>query len=91
MIEDYVERGTAGARRQVEDTEEVVQQQQEDMKHAEDVGLRISEPKGTFEEMMVAMGDSLSELAISDDGEDGDNDDDKETEQHKLGEDDKPG
>jgi len=41
--------------------------------------------------MLVAIGDSLSNLASSDDGEDGEDEDDEETEQGKLSEDDKPG
>jgi len=34
-IEDYVERETAGARKRVEETEAAVQQEQDDMTHAE--------------------------------------------------------
>jgi len=41
--------------------------------------------------MLVAIGDSLSDLASSDDGEDGEDEDDAETEQGKLSEDDEPG
>jgi hypothetical protein len=44
-----------------------------------------------FEEMLVAIRDSLSDLASSDDGEDGEDEDDEETEQCKLTKDDKPG
>jgi len=90
-IEDYVERETAGARKRVEDAEAAVQQEQDDMKHAEIVGLTYREPKKTFEEMLVAIGDSLNDLASSDDGEDGEDEDDEETEQGKLSEDDEPG
>ena len=49
------------------------------------------EPEKTFEEMLVAIGDSLSDLASSDDGEDGEEEDDEETEQGNLSEDDEPG
>jgi len=90
-IEDYVDRETAGARKRVEDAEAAVQQEQDDMKHAEIAGLMYREPGKTFEEMLVAIGDSLSDLASSDDGEDGDDGDDEETEQSKLSEDDEPG
>jgi hypothetical protein len=38
-IEDYVDRETAGARKQVEDAESAVQQEQNDMTHVEIVGL----------------------------------------------------
>jgi hypothetical protein len=90
-IEEYIEREFAGARNRVEDAEAVVPQQQEDMKHAEIAGLINREPKKTFGEMMVIMTESLSGVGCSDDGEDGENDDDEETQQGKLSEDDKPG
>jgi len=41
--------------------------------------------------MLVAIRDSLSDLASSDDGEDGEDEDDEETELGKLSEDDEPG
>jgi len=41
--------------------------------------------------MLVAIGDSLSDLPSSDDGEDWEDEDDKETEQGKLSDDDEPG
>jgi len=85
-----VERETAGARKRVEDAEAVVQQEQDDMTHAAIVGLTSREPEKTFEEMLVAIGDSLSDLASSDDGEDGEEEDDEETEQGNLSEDDEP-
>jgi len=90
-IEDYVERETAGARKRVEDAEAAVQQEQDEMKHAEIAGLTYREPEKMFEEMLVAIGDSMSDLASSDDGEDGEEEDDEETEQGKLSEDDEPG
>ena len=40
--------------------------------------------------MLVAIGDSLSDLARSDDGEDGEDDDNEDSEQGKLSEDDEP-
>ena len=90
-IEDYVEREIAGARKRVEDAEAPVQQQQDDMTHAEIVGLTSREPQTTFEEILVAIGDSLSDLASSDNGEDEEDEDDEETEQGKLSDDDEPG
>jgi len=90
-IEDYVERETAGARKRVEEAEAAVQQEQHDMTHAEITRLTSREPEKTFEEMLLAIGDSLSDLASSDNGEDGDDEDDEETEQGKLSEDDEPG
>jgi len=89
-IEDYVERETAGARKRVEDAEAAVQPEQDDMIHAEITGLTPREPEKTFEEMMAAIGHSLSDLASSDDGDDGE-DEDEETELGKLSEDDEPG
>jgi len=90
-IEDNVERETAGARKRVEDAEAAVQQKQEDMKHAAIAGLTTREPEKTFEVTMVAIGDSLSNLASSGDGEDGEYDNDDKTEHGKLSEDDEPG
>jgi hypothetical protein len=89
-IEDYVERETAGARKRVEDAEAAVQQEQDDMTHAEIAGLTPREPEKTFEEMMAAIGDSLSYLASSYNGDDGE-DEDEETQLGKLSEDDEPG
>ena len=89
-IEDYVERETAGARQRVEDAEAAVQQEQDDMTQAEIAGLTSRQPEKTFEEMLVAIGDSVSDLASSDDGEDGEDEDDQATEQGKLSNDDKP-
>jgi hypothetical protein len=90
-IADFVERETAGARKRVEDAEAAVQQEQDDMMHAELAGLTSWKPEQTFEEMLVAFGDSLSDLASSVDGEDGEDEHDEETEQGKLSEDDEPG
>jgi len=90
-IEDYVERETAVARTRVEDPKAAVQQEQDDMKHAEIAGLTHTEPEKTCEEMLVAIGDSLSDLASSDDGENGEDEDDEETEQGKLSNNDEPG
>jgi len=58
--------------------------------HAELAGLTSRKPEKTFEEMLIAIGDSLSDLASSDDGEDGEDEDDEETEKVKLSEDDEP-
>jgi hypothetical protein len=89
-IEDYIERETAGARKRVDDAEAVVQQEQDDTRKAENVGLTNREPEKTFQEMMVAIGDSLSDHVSSDDGDDGE-EEDEETEQGQLSEDDEPG
>jgi hypothetical protein len=90
-IADFVERETAGARKRVEDAEPAVQQVQDNMTHAELAGLTSRMPEKMFQEMLVAIGDSLSNLASSDDGEEAEDEDDEETEQGKLSEDDEPG
>ena len=41
------------------------------MKKAGNTGLMYREPEKTFQEMMVAIRDSLSDLVSSDDGDDG--------------------
>jgi len=45
---------------------------QEEMRNAEKAGLTTAKPETTFEEMLNAIGDSLSNLACSNDREDGD-------------------
>jgi hypothetical protein len=60
------------------------------MPHDEIAGLTSRVPEKTFEEMMVAIGDSLSDLASSDDGVDGEEENADETEQRNLSEDDEP-
>jgi len=89
-IEDFVERETTGARKRVEDAKAAVQQGQDNMTHSELAGMSSRKPKKTFQEMLVAIGASLSDLASSDDGEDGEDEDVEETEQGKLSEDDEP-
>jgi len=63
-IEDYVERETAVARKRVEDAETAIKQKQ-DMSNVEKAGLTTREPEKTFEELLNAIGDSLSDLASS--------------------------
>jgi len=88
---DYVERETAQARKRVEDAEAAVQQELDDMKHPKIAGLTSRELEKTFEEMLVAIGDSLCDLASSNNGEDGEDEDYKETEHGNLSDDDEPG
>jgi hypothetical protein len=89
-MEDYVQTETAGARKRVADAEAVVQQKQDDMTPAEMMGLTSRQPEITFEEMLAAIGANPSGLASSDYWEDGDDEDDEETVQGKLGKDDEP-
>jgi len=76
-IEDFVERETAGARKRVENAGAAVQQEQEDMTHAEFAGLTSRKPEKTLKEMLVAIGDSLSYLASPNHSEDGEDEDDE--------------
>jgi len=68
-------------------------QEQEHMENIEKGRSTTTKPEITFEEMLNAIGDSLSYLASSEDEEDGeDGDDDEEDTAHgKLSEDDQPG
>jgi hypothetical protein len=90
LSKDYVVRETAGAKERVEDAERAVQQEFKDLKQAEIARLMNRELEKTFEGMMVAIGDSLSDLASSDDGEDEEVEDDEKTEQVELSKDDEP-
>jgi len=92
-IEDYKERETAVARQRVQDAETAIMQEQEHMGDVEMGRSTTTRPEMTFEEMLNAIGDSLSDLTSSEDEEDGeDEDDDEEDTGHgKLIEDDEPG
>jgi hypothetical protein len=90
-IEEYIQRETAVARKRVETAEPAVQQEQEDTMLAEITGLMKWQPKKTFNKMKVPVGDSLSDLASSEEWVDGEDQDDEKTEQGKLSEDDEPG
>jgi len=67
--------------------------EQGDRRNAEEAGLTTREPEKSFVEMLNATGDSLSDLASSNDEEDGEDeaDDEDDTEMGNLSEDDKPG
>jgi len=87
-----VEREIAVATKRVEDAETAIKQKQEDMSNVEKAGLTTRDPEKTFEKMLNAIRDSLSDLASSEDEEDAeDEEEDDDTEQGKLSEDDKPG
>jgi len=93
LIEDYVKCESAVARKRVEHAETAINQEQEEMRNAEKVGLKTTKPEITLEEMLTAIGDSLSILASSHHGEDGEDEDDhiKDPELGGLSEDDQPG
>jgi hypothetical protein len=69
----------------------VVKQELDNMTHAGLVGLTSREPEETFEEMLVAIRDSLSDLESSDNGDNAEDQDDQETDQGKQSKDDEPG
>jgi len=69
-------------------------QEQENMGNVEKGQLITTKPEITFVEMLNAIGDSLSDLASSEDeehGEDEDDDEEEDTGHGKLSEDDEPG
>jgi len=89
--EDYVERETAVGRKRVEDAETAIKQKQEDMSNVEMAGLTTRKPEKTFEDMPNAIGESLRDLACSEDEVDEeDEEDDEDTAQGKLSVDDQP-
>jgi hypothetical protein len=88
-IEDTVERETAVARKRVEDAETAVKREQEGIGSAERGRLTARYPGQPVVEMLHTIGVSLSDLASSDNQEDGE--DDEDTEQGNLSEDDEPG
>jgi len=65
---------------------------QDDMRNGEKAGLTTTKPETTFEKMLNAIGDCLSNLASSDNEEDGEDKDDEEADPAggKLSEDDEP-
>ena len=89
-IEDFVERETTVARKRVQDTETAIMQ---DMTTAENGCAKTGNLDTTFEEMLNAIGESLSDLARSDDEQDGEDEEDDEeyTELGKVSDDDEPG
>ena len=91
-IKDYADRETAVARKRVEDAETAIEQEHQDIRNAEQAGLTTTKPKRPTEEMLNSTGDSLSNLASSDDGEDGENkpDNSEDPELGRLSEDEEP-
>jgi len=92
-IEDYVDRESTVARKQVQDIETAIMPEQEHMRNIEKAQSTTTKPETTFQEMLNGMGDSPSDLANSEDEEDAEAEDDDEevTELGKLSEDDEPG
>ena len=92
-IEDYGERETAVERKGVQDAETGIVHKLQHMSTAENAEATTSMLDTTFEEMLNATGDSLSNLASSDiqqSGED-EEDDEEDLELGKLSDDDETG
>jgi len=79
MDKGYGEGETARARLWVEDAEAASRQEHEDTETAENAGLTIRLSEKMFLGMMVAIGDSLSNIASSCNGKDGEDQNDEET------------
>jgi len=92
-IEDFVDGETAVARKGVQDAETAIMQEQEQMRNVENALSTTTKPERTFKEMLNDIGESLSDLASSEDEEDGEDIDDNEedTEPGMLSDDDEPG
>ena len=90
LIEDYDDRETAGARKRVEDAEAAIRQEQQDIEATKNAGLKTRQPEKVFSDMIIVVGDSVSDIITSDDGEDGEDEHDEEAEQRQLSEDDEP-
>jgi len=83
----------AVARKRVEDAQTAIKLELDDMRNAEKAELTTTKLETTFEEMLSAIGDNLSDLASSDNGVDGEakDDEDEDPAGGKLSEDDQPG
>jgi len=92
-IQDYVERETPVTRKRVQDAETAMMHEQEQMGIVVTGRSTTTKPEISFDQMLNAIGDSLSDLASSEHEEDGeDEDDDEEDTGHgKLSEDDEAG
>jgi len=88
-----VDRETAVARTLVKDAPTAIQQEQKDMTNADKAGLTTTNPETTFQEILNAIAKCLRDLAISDDGEEGEgeDDDEKDPELGNLSNNDEPG
>ena len=87
-----MDRETAVARKQVDDADTAIKQEQKDMRNAEKAGLTTTKPERPFEEMLNAIRECLRDLASSNNGEDGEDeeDDQEDPELGKLKADDEP-
>jgi hypothetical protein len=92
-IEDYLDRGTAMARMRDHHTVTLSMLDQDQMGNVEKGRSTTTKPEITFQEMLNAIGESLSDLTSTEDEQDGEveNDYKEGTELGKLTEDNKPG
>lgn len=79
------------ARERGKDAQTAIKQELEDMRYSKNAELTNRKQKNAFEEMMIAIEDSLSNLASFDDAKDGNDKDDEDSELWKLSEDDQTG
>lgn len=89
-IELYVDRETDGARQCIEAAEPAIVLKQEVTETAVNSGLTTRVAEEMFHKMMVAIGDSLCDIADSEDGEDAEHASDELTEPGMLSEADEP-
>jgi len=80
------------AKQQAEDAATASKQYQEDMRNVEKVGMTTRRPENTFEEVLNAIVDSLSNSTCSENEEDWELEEDntEDTEPGKLSKDDEP-
>jgi len=92
-IEDSLDRETAVGRKRVQDPEIAIIQEQEHMRKVGKARSTTRKPEKTFEEMLNAIGDILSNLTTAGDEEDGEDEDvdEEDAELVMLCEDDEPG
>ena len=92
-IKNDVKTETAVATRRVQDAETARMQELNDRTTAGNVGVTTGMPETKFELMLNAIGDSLSDLASSDEEQDGEDEeyDEHDTELGTLSDDDEPG
>ena len=88
-----MERETAVAKKRVQDAETAIIQELHDMTTAENTGATTRKPNTMFKEIQKPIGDSLSDLASSDDEQsvEDEGDDEEDTELGKQSDDDETG
>jgi len=92
-IEDYSDWATAVVSNQLEDAETAIEHEQKDIRNAEKPGLTTRKSETTYQYMLNAIGDSLSDVASQDARDDGNDEDDEEenAELGQLNDNDEPG